>query len=90
MTKKLCTRCGQPAPAHHLCQGLCDGCKWDTWIPAGYEKAEKYVPHEVWDHPNATCRPALGVEFLDGRPAPLGARLAAGGRKPRPYGLSMR
>ena len=60
-----CTQCGNSVPAYYISGGLCDGCKWDTWIPPGYQKKEKCEMDPGWGHANATRRPLLGVEFLD-------------------------
>jgi hypothetical protein len=65
-----CRTCGHDEPAITMVAGLCDGCRLDTWIPPGYQKREKYVFIEAYGYSNATCRPKLGVEFLD-HPHPL-------------------
>ena len=61
----ICRQCGQPVPLYYVSQGLCDGCKWDTWIPERYEKKERYLYDPGADHLNRTVRPPLGVPFLD-------------------------
>ena len=68
MTLQLCVGCHTPVPRYYLTiQGICEDCKWMTWIPRGYAKRERYKPDPLWGHPNATRRPPLGVEFLDRR-----------------------
>jgi hypothetical protein len=61
----ICQQCGDAVASYYITQGLCDGCKWDTWIPGGYEKKERYLFDPAAGHFNRTCRPALGVQFLD-------------------------
>ena len=67
MTLQPCARCKTPTPAYYLTQGLCDDCKWLTWIPEGYADREAYEHDPVWGHENATLRPPMGVDFLDQR-----------------------
>ncbi len=67
-----CTKCGQVVPEYYLTRGLCDDCKWDTWIPRGYQDRENYEHDAAWGHDNATRRPALGVRFLDHHLPPVG------------------
>ncbi|MFW6145723.1 MAG: hypothetical protein ACOC7R_00150 [Planctomycetota bacterium] len=68
MTLHLCAGCHRPTPAYYLTiQGLCDDCKWMTWIPRGYVRREAYKLDPVWGHLNATRRPPMGVGFLDQR-----------------------
>jgi hypothetical protein len=49
----------------YFADGLCYGCQCDSWIPPGYQDRELYRYDTTWGHENATCRPALGVSFLD-------------------------
>ncbi|NQU76619.1 MAG: hypothetical protein HQ546_09940 [Planctomycetes bacterium] len=67
MAIERCKSCGTFVPAHYTTRGLCDECKWNTWIPPGYQKREEYEMDVIWGHVNATQRPPLGVEFLDRR-----------------------
>lgn len=67
MSSAVCGTCGATVPAFYLSGGLCDGCKWDTWIPEGYQQREAYAFDPAWRHPNATRRPPLGPTFLDER-----------------------
>jgi len=62
----VCRVCAKRFPGYYVnSSGLCDDCTWDTWIPKGYQKREMYAYDSFWGHSNATCRPPLGVEFLD-------------------------
>jgi hypothetical protein len=65
MEMVICRHCGQPVAPYYVSQGLCDDCKWDTWIPEGYEKKERYLYDPAAGHCNRTVRPLLGVPFLD-------------------------
>ena len=60
-----CANCGARVADYYLSCGLCDDCKWVTWLPDDYAKRERYVHSELWGHANATCTPPTGVEFLD-------------------------
>lgn len=60
-----CPQCGHHVPEIDIMAGLCAGCHWDTWIPKGHTKREGYRFVDEFNHSNATCRPALGVGFLD-------------------------
>ena len=62
-----CKRCGETIPAYYCSRGLCDDCKWDTWIPPGHQRREEYKFDPAWGHANATRRPRLGTDFLDHR-----------------------
>jgi len=44
---------------------VCYSCHLDSYIPDGYERHERYRRDGPWPHANATCRPPLGVPFLD-------------------------
>jgi len=83
MAIHICSACGTAVPAYYLSRGLCDDCKWDTWIPRGYAAREKYAYSETWRHYNATRRPSLGVDFLDRKPFALNDLLPMCGRKPQ-------
>ena len=83
MSVERCTACGAEVPAYYLSAGLCDSCKWDTWIPRGHEAREEYVYSEVWGHSNATVAPPTGVEFLDRKPKALNELLPMCRRNPR-------
>lgn len=61
----ICRQCGQAVAPYYVSQGLCDSCKWDTWIPEGYEKRERYLYDPAAGHLNRTIRPSLGISFLD-------------------------
>lgn len=61
----VCSNCGEAVAPYYATRGLCDSCKWDTWIPQGYQKRERYRLEPAFGHANRTCRPLLGVEFLD-------------------------
>lgn len=63
--------------------GLCYGCWLDTYIPFGHEGREKYEYDSVWGHLNATCRPPLGVEFLDAKGSKVCEILRATRQRPR-------
>ena len=60
-----CRICGKLFPAMYLSAGRCDGCKWDAYIPAGYEDREKYHYDPALCQVNAMENPPLGVPFLD-------------------------
>ena len=78
-----CTRCQAVAPAYYITRGLCDDCKWNTWIPDGYTDREEYELVPEWDHLNATRRPPLGAEFLDRRHMTISQVLPMCVRKPK-------
>ena len=82
-TLKQCGNCGMTMPAYYATQGLCDDCKWDTWVPHDYQVREAYRPDMVWGHLNATRHPRLGVEFLDQRMPWLVRPLATAAQRPR-------
>ena len=65
MAAEKCRVCGATVPSYYLTQGLCDACKWNTWIPPCYQIKEEYKLDAVWGHANATTHPPLGAEFLD-------------------------
>ncbi len=85
MSEQACVKCGQVVPAYYLSQGYCDCCKWDTWIPAGFDRREQYAVSKIWGHVNATKRPALGVSFLDDRRLAAGELLAMCKNVPRSW-----
>jgi hypothetical protein len=60
-----CRVCGGTFDPYYISAGLCDGCKWDTYIPKGYMAREKYEHDPAWGHTNRTVRASLGVGFLD-------------------------
>ena len=64
-----CASCRQEYPAYYLAGGLCDGCRWDTWIPGDYSARERYEYDPAWGHANRTRRPATGIDFLDSGPS---------------------
>ena len=83
MTKTgVCARCGDRVADHYLEGGLCYSCHLDTYIPRGYQRAEKYEWDELWEHWNATCRPALGVPFLDRDGPEMRGEMLMAKRKP--------
>jgi len=59
---------------------ICLECFVYSHIPRWYMARERYVGG------NATVRPSLGVEWLDGRGPPLTDTVAVYGRKPRYLG----
>ena len=86
MTLKPCACCHSPVPAYYLTiQGLCDDCKWVTWIPKGYARRECYENDPLWGHENATRRPPTGVEFLDRRRKLVSDAVPMCRRKPRAW-----
>lgn len=64
---------GRVYRAHDICME----CFIYSHIPPGYMRRERYVGG------NATVRPLLGVEWLDGRGFPQVRTMVAYGRKPR-------
>ncbi len=85
MTLQPCVCCHTPTPAYYLTiQGLCDDCKWMTWIPQGYARREAYKLDPVWGHANATRRPPMGVAFLDRRSVLVRDALPMCRRRPKP------
>ncbi|NLF30823.1 MAG: hypothetical protein GX591_08045 [Planctomycetes bacterium] len=83
MTLQRCICCHTPVPRYYLTiVGLCDDCKWTTWIPRGYARRERYSLDPFSGHPNATHRPPLGAEFLDRRRRRVSDRAPLCGRMP--------
>ena len=59
---------------------ICMECFIYSHIPPGYVRRERYIGG------NATVRPPLGIEWLDGRGFPRAETVAVYGRKPRYLG----
>lgn len=66
--ENACRICGEIAAPWYLVQGLCEGCRLDTWLPPDYWRKEDYVDEPAFGHANATAHPPTGVAFLDDTP----------------------
>jgi hypothetical protein len=69
--KEACSKCGELTPVYQLNQGLCEGCKLDTWLPKRYHNREGYEYIPEYKHYNATRHPKTGVPLLDMTPLRL-------------------
>ena len=63
-----CQRRGRPCeyPDYYITsRGVCQGCMLDGYVPRGHRGREDYVYDEVYQHENASAKPATGVDLLD-------------------------
>jgi hypothetical protein len=61
-----CPICGSVVPSIYVgSSGACVECRLAGFIPAWYQKAEKYEYVEQYGHANATRKPPTGIEWLD-------------------------